>query len=313
MTRPGRFITLDGPGGVGKSTTAAALERHLAARGEQVHTTTEPSRSELGQFVRAHADQYHGATLACLVAADRHDHLAREVVPRLDAGTTVVCDRYVASTLVVQHLDGVPQQYLLDLNAGMRMPDLAVILTATPRRIADRIAQRGATHRFNRDPDFPARETTLYDETVGILRGMGVSVLVVDTSSTPPTWSPGASPPTRSTGSVMSPTNWNPYARKEQHRRDRGHLEEDHPAEGVAGREGQRHAGHRAAATPAQEPGGGRRGRPGGDGRRQRQSAQRPQPHVGGRPARAMRRHPQQHGRPGHAHPGRGEGVPGAP
>jgi dTMP kinase len=186
MTLPGRFITLDGPGGVGKSTTVAALTAVLARRGEQVHATTEPSWSELGRFVREHADQYHGATLACLVAADRHDHLAREVLPRLDTGTTVVCDRYVASTLVVQRLDGVPRQYLLDLNAGMRMPDLAVILTADPRRIAGRIAQRGATHRFNRDPDFPARETALYEEAVLILRGMGVSVLVVDTGSAPP-------------------------------------------------------------------------------------------------------------------------------
>lgn len=187
MSQPGRFITLDGPGGVGKSTTLAALERLLTGLGEQVHATTEPSHSELGRFVREHADRCQGATLACLVAADRHDHLAHEVIPRLDAGVTVVCDRYVASTLVVQRLDGVPQQYLLDLNAGMRMPDLSVILTADPRSIADRIARRGATHRFNRDASFPARETALYEEAVSILRGMGVPVLVVDTDTATPT------------------------------------------------------------------------------------------------------------------------------
>jgi dTMP kinase len=186
-TRPGRFITLDGPGGVGKSTTAAAVARLLAAYGEQVHATTEPSHSPLGTFIREHADEYDGPTLACLVVADRHHHLAREVVPLLDAGITVVCDRYVASTLVVQALDGVPQQYLLDLNAGLRMPDLAVILTADPRAIAARIGQRGATHRFNRDPSFPARETALYGEAVELLRGMGVPVLVIHTDSTPPT------------------------------------------------------------------------------------------------------------------------------
>ncbi len=165
---------------MGKSTTVAALARLLADLGEQVHATTEPSRSELGRFVREHADHYHGAALACLVAADRHDHLAREVIPRLDAGVSVVCDRYLASTLVVQRLDGVPKQYLLDLNSGVRMPDLAVVLTADPHRIAERIAQRGATHRFNRDAGFPARETALYEEAVSILRGMGVPVLVID-------------------------------------------------------------------------------------------------------------------------------------
>jgi dTMP kinase len=57
----------------------------------------------------------------------------------------------------LQALDGVPRQYLLDLNAGIRMPDLAVVLSAAPLSIATRIAARGATHRFNRAPDFPAR------------------------------------------------------------------------------------------------------------------------------------------------------------
>ncbi|MEU2248154.1 dTMP kinase [Streptomyces sp. NPDC019224] len=186
-TRPGRFITLDGPGGVGKSTTAGAVARLLAAHGEQVHSTKEPSGSPLGQFIRANADDYDGAALACLVVADRHHHLAREIVPRLTAGDTVVCDRYIASTLVVQALDGVPQRYLLDLNAGLRLPDLAVILTADPRAIAARIAERGATHRFNRDASFPAREVALYDRAAELLRAMGVPVLVLDTGAASPT------------------------------------------------------------------------------------------------------------------------------
>ncbi|MEE4546543.1 dTMP kinase [Streptomyces sp. V4-01] len=183
--RRGRLITVDGPGGVGKSTTVAALVHKLADRGEQVHATAEPSRSTLGQFIRENADDYSGAALACLVVADRHHHLAHEVIPRLESGITVVSDRYLASTLVVQALDGVPQQYLLDLNAGIRMPDLAVILNADPHSIAARIAARGATHRFNRTPDFPARESALYAEVVAILRGMGVPVIVADTSTAP--------------------------------------------------------------------------------------------------------------------------------
>ncbi|MYY11075.1 dTMP kinase [Streptomyces sp. SID4919] len=183
---PGRFITLDGPGGVGKSTAVGAVARLLAAYGEQVHSTKEPSDLPLGQFIRANADDYDGAALACLVVADRHHHLAQEILPHLRAGVTVVCDRYIASTLVVQSLDGVPQRYLLDLNAGLRMPDLAVILTADPLALAARIAERGATHRFNRDVSFPAREVARYEDVAELLRGMSVPVLVLDTGAASP-------------------------------------------------------------------------------------------------------------------------------
>lgn len=107
------------------------------------------------------------------------------MVPRLESGITVVSDRYLASTLVVQALDGGTAAVLFNLNAGIRLPDLAVILNPDPHNIAARVAARGATHRFNRAPDFPARESALYAEVVVILRDMGVPVLVADTSTAP--------------------------------------------------------------------------------------------------------------------------------
>jgi dTMP kinase len=65
------------------------------------------------------------------------------------------------------------------------VPDLAVILSADPGSIAARIAARGATHRFNRARDFPARESARYAEVAVVLRGMGVPVLVVETRTAP--------------------------------------------------------------------------------------------------------------------------------
>ncbi|MEU3193258.1 dTMP kinase [Streptomyces sp. NPDC006992] len=182
----GRFITIDGPGGVGKSTTLAALAALLRDRGEHVHTTTEPSTSPLGQFTRGYADQISGHALACLVAADRYDHINTEIRPRLDAGDTVVCDRYLASTLVVQRLDDVPERFLLDLNANIVLPDVAVLLTADPVAIADRLAGRGAHHRFERDPGIPAREVELYRHAAGVLERMGVPVVILNTSAATP-------------------------------------------------------------------------------------------------------------------------------
>ncbi|GAB3120910.1 hypothetical protein GCM10027160_37640 [Streptomyces calidiresistens] len=186
MTHPGRFITLDGPGGIGKSTTLATLAGLLRERGESVHATAEPSARPIGRFTRANADHVHGHALACLVAADRYDHIRHELRPHLDLGDTVLCDRYLASTLVVQRLDDVPEPFLLNLNADITLPDLAVILTAEPAVITHRLRARGAHHRFEHDPDIPAREVDLYRQAARTLRSMGVAVLTLDTSTLTP-------------------------------------------------------------------------------------------------------------------------------
>lgn len=183
----GQFVTLDGPSGVGKTTTVQALNGELTGRGHAVHQTVEPTTGDVGVFIREHFSHIHGHALACLVAADRYEHLEHDVEPRLNAGDTVVCDRYLASTLVMQQLDGVPLRFLLDLNANVLMPDLAVILTAPPALISRRIAVRGPRNRFHLDPTVPAREVDLYDEAARTLMAANVRVLVVDTGDATPT------------------------------------------------------------------------------------------------------------------------------
>jgi dTMP kinase len=104
--RPGRFIVVDGPSGVGKSTVTTLLAQRLSAAGHDVLTTGEPSNGPIGELARGGTNDYRGLALACLVAADRYHHLAVQVHPALAAGRVVVCDRYVPSSLVLQHLDG---------------------------------------------------------------------------------------------------------------------------------------------------------------------------------------------------------------
>jgi dTMP kinase len=142
-TRPGLLVTLEGPGGGGKSTVTALLAGRLAVAGLPVMATTEPSRTELGSFVRRSTDEYGGLTLAYLVAADRHHHLETEVRPALGAGRVVICDRYVASSLVLQGMDGVEEQTIWDLARHAELPDLAVVLSASPDVLAARVAARG--------------------------------------------------------------------------------------------------------------------------------------------------------------------------
>ncbi|MEV0988034.1 dTMP kinase [Streptomyces sp. NPDC049949] len=184
---PGTFVTLDGPSGIGKSTTLEELDRLLRNESRLIYRTCEPTQSALGQFTRASAAFLHGHALACLVAANRYEHVEVELRPMRDAGFTVISDRYLASSLVLQRLDGVAEQYLLDLNREIMLPDLAVILTAEPAVIASRLAARGVRHRFHHDPDAPSREVELYREAAQTLTNLGVEVLVLDTTDTTPT------------------------------------------------------------------------------------------------------------------------------
>ncbi|GAA5175487.1 hypothetical protein GCM10023321_81640 [Pseudonocardia eucalypti] len=186
MSRRGLFVTVDGPGGAGKTTTVAELHRQLSDVGYSVHATTEPSHHTLGVLARQHTDIYHGYALACLVAADRYHHLATEIRPALAAGRIVLCDRYVPSSYVLQHLDGVPTAFIATLNTATDTPDLAVLLTADPEHTTDRIARRGAHSRFEHSGlQGSQAETHLYRATTTRLRELGYPLHIFDTTDTP--------------------------------------------------------------------------------------------------------------------------------
>jgi dTMP kinase len=103
----GRFITLEGGEGTGKTTQAALLETWLRGQGHQVRRTREPGGTPNGEAVRAlfvtgAADRWDPLSELYLLNAARRDHVLRVIEPALAAGTWVVCDRYVDSTRVYQ-------------------------------------------------------------------------------------------------------------------------------------------------------------------------------------------------------------------
>jgi dTMP kinase len=177
----GLFVTIDGLGGAGKSTTIRHLHHQLTSQGCTVHTTTEPSRDRLGEIARHGTDNYFGHALACLVAADRYHHLATEIRPQLAAGRIVLCDRYVASSYVLQRMDGVPIDFVEALNAAADIPDLAVVLTA-PDVTARRIHERGAHSRFEAGPTTSRTEAELYADTIHRLTRRNYPILAIDTT-----------------------------------------------------------------------------------------------------------------------------------
>ncbi|GAA0989906.1 hypothetical protein GCM10009555_074770 [Acrocarpospora macrocephala] len=156
------FIAVEGPNGVGKSTSAALLAKRLAELGTAVHLTTEPSDSPLGRLVRSSESGLTGRALALAIAADRAAHLDAEILPALQSGRMVISDRYVQSSLVLQRLDGMEVAEIWRYNAFARPPEMSFYLQHDPAIIRTRLNERHVNSRLER-VGTPERELELYD------------------------------------------------------------------------------------------------------------------------------------------------------
>ena len=156
MTR-GRFLSLDGIDGSGKSTQCRLLADWLRGQGRPVVTCADPGGTDLGGHLRQLLLNYRGSmALACealLFMASRAQLVAEVIRPSLEAGSDVVCDRYLLANVVYQgHAGGLDPAELWQagrLSTGGLDPDLTLVLDlplekALTRRkdTADRMEQR---------------------------------------------------------------------------------------------------------------------------------------------------------------------------
>ncbi len=176
------FVAIDGPNGVGKTRTIAALVHLLEGRGKTVCSIRQPSDTDLGHFIRQAEARYDGLTLAALVVADRVHLVDKVVRPALAAGQLVISDRHIASTLALQQLDGLDIELLWKLNAGVLKPDLSVFLDAPPSVLEQRLDHRGRTSRFEHAADISARERRHFAQAAELMRGAGIRTLEVSTA-----------------------------------------------------------------------------------------------------------------------------------
>lgn len=146
----GRLIVLEGADGTGTTTQARTLADHLTSQGRTVHVTAEPSRGPVGVLIREllggdRPREHIHRELALLFAADRLDHVAREIEPELARGVDVVTDRYLLSSLVYQGLDS-PLDWVATLNRHAPPADVTLLLTLPVELAMARVAGR-AGHR----------------------------------------------------------------------------------------------------------------------------------------------------------------------
>lgn len=174
------FITFDGPNGAGKSTIIKELAKYLKSKGMLVYITKEPSDTDIGNFIRISEENYSSYTLANLVAADRHNHIKSEIIPYTETGRTVLCDRYIASSLILQVLDGLTMDEVMKINTGILIPDLSVIVYANEKIINERLSDRTRLTRFERDFS-SGREIELSFKAGNFLGEFGYKVEYINT------------------------------------------------------------------------------------------------------------------------------------
>lgn len=143
MRKRGVFICVEGLDGCGKTTQTKLLVRRLRKKGYNVTYTAEPSRGEIGKFIKKHC--LHGVKRvssiveALLFAADRFEHVETEVVPALDEGKLVVSDRYVYSSLAYQGAAGLDLKWIEEINEHAMRPDLAIFIDVEPEIVIQRL------------------------------------------------------------------------------------------------------------------------------------------------------------------------------
>lgn len=200
MMGTGTFITFEGGEGTGKSTQARRLAEYLEAKGETVVLTREPGGTASGEIVRrivleGGAEPLGVLAEAVLMNAARSDHLEKVIRPALNAGKTVICDRFSDSTIAYQGIvGGVDLDLLKQMEAvivGDTAPDVTFVLDAPvsqtllrARRETNRTSGKGAT------PDrFEKQDKTIHEELRKAFLAIALQaprrVHVIDATGTP--------------------------------------------------------------------------------------------------------------------------------
>ena len=138
----GIFLVIDGIDGSGKTTHSKTLCYSLKEKGFDVEYTMEPSNGTVGRFIRnevVNKKKLPPEVEALLFAADRFEHLKNEIIPWLDKGKVVVCDRYVYASIVYQGVQNVDVKWIESLNHFALEPDLAIYLDIAPEIGLERI------------------------------------------------------------------------------------------------------------------------------------------------------------------------------
>jgi dTMP kinase len=172
----GKFITLEGLDGAGKSTQLAWIEAFLRQRGIAPRVTREPGGTKLGEALRGllldPRQNFHPETEALLMFAARREHVDKVIEPALAEGTWVLCDRFTDASFAYQSGgSGVDWKKAEALEAwvhGSLQPDVTLYLDVSPERAKGRAGAVRPADRYEQErADFHERTRAAYLRRAG--------------------------------------------------------------------------------------------------------------------------------------------------
>jgi len=143
MRGKGFFICVEGLDGCGKTTQTKLLVRRLKKMGYDAVYTAEPTRGKIGMLIKKYClhGEKRGSPVveALLFAADRFEHVTKEIIPALNGGKIIVSDRYVYSSLAYQGAADLDLRWIRMVNQHTAQPSLAIFIDVEPETVIRRL------------------------------------------------------------------------------------------------------------------------------------------------------------------------------
>ncbi len=180
---PEKFIAIEGLDGAGKSTQAALLGDYCAKHGGKVFLTEEPSRFLTGGIIRSRLQNEWSCSPECLqllFAADRAQHLEKEITPRLKRNISVISDRYFMSSLAYGAVD-CDMEWLTQINSRFLVPDVTIYLDVSAAICARRLVGNGKSAELFEKVEILEIVRQNYQKAIKILEDR-IKIIVIDGS-----------------------------------------------------------------------------------------------------------------------------------